>query len=296
MDLQTLTNSPLGIWLTMKPCQWLPPASGYRLADFLAERIAARKASPLVAAVRANQQVVHRGKLSEAELDEITHATFRHTARCQYDLYHNLHNLRAMRALIQLGSRLEELIERSRLGLEGAVLVGVHMSNFDFVLQAAGMSGLHALTLGVAQPGRGYRWQNELRQKAGIELLPASPFALRQAVKRLRAGGTVVSGVDRPIPNPKIRPRFFGRPSALPTHYVHMALEAGVPVVIAAALMRPDGTYAITTSEPIEMQPHPQRRMAVQLNTERVLSFAEGLILQAPYQWSMFYPVWPDGQ
>jgi predicted LPLAT superfamily acyltransferase len=30
------------------------------------------------------------------------------------------------------------------------------------------------------------------------------------------------------------------------------------------------------------------------MNTEMVLKVAEGYIRQAPYQWAMFYPVWPE--
>jgi KDO2-lipid IV(A) lauroyltransferase len=42
------------------------------------------------------------------------------------------------------------------------------------------------------------------------------------------------------------------------------------------------------------MEPLPDRGAAILSNAEKVLQAAEAYIRQAPQQWSMFFPVWPD--
>ena len=291
-----MINSPFGVGLALAISRLTPPAVGYRIGSFLAGRIATRRYLPMVAAVRSNQQVVHQGRLSVAQLDEITLATFRHTSRCLYDLYHNLSNPKAAQKFMRYTPEAEKLFAPIPPHQKGRILVGIHMSNFDYIIHAAGMRGLQIVILGAAQPGKGYQIQNDLRRKAGVELIPASTTALRQALRHLQAGGTIATGIDRPVPAPKIRPRFFGRPAALPTHHIYLALKACVPIVVVSARMCPDGIYEMVASEPFEMQRCAERYDEIKVNAEKVLEIAEPFILQAPYQWSMFYPVWPEEQ
>jgi hypothetical protein len=44
----------------------------------------------------------------------------------------------------------------------------------------------------------------------------------------------------------------------------------------------------------MEMETHPDRETEALRNAERVLRVAEGFIRQAPAQWSVSLPVWPD--
>jgi hypothetical protein len=64
--------------------------------------------------------------------------------------------------------------------------------------------------------------------------------------------------------------------------------------MIIAARQGMDRRHHVTTSEPIEMENHPDHETAVVWNAERVLKEAEKFILQAPEQWGMSLPVWPD--
>jgi lauroyl/myristoyl acyltransferase len=42
------------------------------------------------------------------------------------------------------------------------------------------------------------------------------------------------------------------------------------------------------------MEPYPNPVDEIERNAEAVLKPVENWIRQAPEQWSMFYPVWPD--
>lgn len=294
MDLQSLMNGRLGVGLALGAGRIMPPGIGYPLASFAADRIAARRKLALVRAVRLNQWVISQGSLSARQLDQAVRQTFRHTAHCLFDLYHNLHDPEAVLKLMEQNPHLDEAIAWSMAEKKGLVVVGVHMSNFDFVFQSAGLRGWRGLAISYPQPGGGYQWQNDLRRQTGIEIVPGSMEALRLGIRRLQAGEMVITGIDRPQVDSKYRPCFFGRPAAMPVLHILLAIKANVPVVVTAAIMRPDGIYQFYASDFITMQAHPDRQEEILLNAERVLSVAEGFIRQAPQQWAMFYPVWPE--
>jgi lauroyl/myristoyl acyltransferase len=58
--------------------------------------------------------------------------------------------------------------------------------------------------------------------------------------------------------------------------------------------MDSDGLFRVLASDPIPMDHHSDKIAAITHNAEKVLKVAEGFIEQAPYQWVMFYPVWPS--
>jgi lauroyl/myristoyl acyltransferase len=294
ISFQSIINSRFGVGLAMGLGRSTPPHLGYRIARFLAKQIGERSNLGIVQAVRANQAVVGGDELSPAELNQRVVETFVQTGYCLYDLYHNLWSPAAINDLIEWTPAIDQLVKGRQNASQGLTIVGVHMSNFDFVAQAASMRGLRTMSLGLPNPGGGYQWQNEIRKEAGFEIVPASVAALRQATKLLEQGGTVMTGLDRPLDESKYMPRFFGRPAALPVMHILLALKTQTPVIVAAAFRDERGCYHVEISEPVSMQAYPNRHEEIERNAETVLEIAEGFIRRAPTQWSMFYPVWAD--
>ncbi len=296
VDFQRITNSRFAVGLALSIGRGVPARVGFPLTRFVARRIAGRRNSSMVRSVRANQWVVSQERLSAGELDQAVEETFSHTARCLYNLYRYLEDEEALKRMVSFDSRAEALLEQTNLGQDPIIIVGVHMSNFDFVMRAAAACGMRVLALAMPQSKdtTGYEWQNDLRRKAGVEVVPASMTALRLATGRLREGGSVLTGMDRPLPSSKYRPKFFGRPASLPVMHIHLALKTGAPVVAVAAVMQSDGVLQLLASDPIHMKSHPDRHTEIVLNAENVLNVAEEFIRLAPRQWAMFYPVWPE--
>jgi predicted LPLAT superfamily acyltransferase len=77
-------------------------------------------------------------------------------------------------------------------------------------------------------------------------------------------------------------------------HHVFLATKAQVPVMVLVTNLQSDGKYHVLTSELIEMDPHPDREVEMLQNAGKVLSVAEKYIRQAPQQWSISLPVWPE--
>jgi lauroyl/myristoyl acyltransferase len=138
------SHSRFGINLALTLGRLFPPRAGYRLASFLADRIANRHNWELVRAVRANQWMISHGKLSGQELDQTVREVFHNIARYQYELYHYLNDTQAMQRLFLYDSALQRLLERSEFEEQGLVVVGLHLGNFDLVLRACFNMGIQS--------------------------------------------------------------------------------------------------------------------------------------------------------
>jgi len=294
IDLQRLNDSRFVLDLVSALARALPVRFGHALADLVAARIARRKDSAMIRAVRTNQWVARGEALGREALDRAVIETLRSSARSIFDLYHYAGNPAAMKRLIVLDPVTRTLIRRPEFDARGLMIVGLHTSGFDLVGQWLVQQGMRPLVFSLPDPRGGRRREYEARRRIGMNVVPGSFAALRQALRHLRQGGMVLTGIDRPVPAPRACPRFFGRPAALPTHHVSLAVKAGVPVMFMVPLLQPDGKYHVMTSEAIEMVRHPDRTTEEILNAERVLGVAEGFIRQAPQQWSISLPVWPQ--
>ncbi|HET6445590.1 MAG TPA: lysophospholipid acyltransferase family protein [candidate division Zixibacteria bacterium] len=296
INFQRIINSRLGVGFTLAFARTLPPSIGYPLANVLAGQLASRKSLKLIQAARINQWVVHGEKSTASELDDAVASNLRHTAHCLYDTYHYLLNEEAIQRLIIIGPGVRERLKEIKRDKKGIIIVGPHLSNFDFVGQAASGTELDALALAFPDPGGGYQWQNQIRRSSGMEIVPTSLDTMRKAKQVLRDGGIVLTALDRPVVGTKYQPKFFGRPASLPLHHILLALKTDVPILVVAVVMNQDGRYEVVYSDPVIMVREADRDSELVHNAERVLAIAEDFIRLAPSQWSMYYPVWPEVQ
>jgi KDO2-lipid IV(A) lauroyltransferase len=294
VEPRNLINSRYGLDLAYLIGRYTPNRMGRWIAQVGADWISSKKSWKLVKAARLNQWVARGENLDHAALDEAVRENFRVTARSIFDLYHNINNPENFRDIVDVHPIAEEFLKRPEFSARGLVVTGLHMGSFDFIGQAAGLAGVKGYYLGLPKVNSGYQKQIEMRRERGMNIIPTNSGTIKQAIKYLRAGGMVLTGIDRPDESIPYRPLFFGRPAALPIHHIFIALKAQVPIMVASVLWMADGKYHFLFSDPIEMQPHPDRRTEIIQNAENVLKVAEGFIRQAPGQWEMTFPVWPE--
>lgn len=294
IEARNIINSPVGLNLASMIGRYTPQSMGHRIARFGADRISARKGWKLVQSTRLNQWVVHGGNISGAALDEAVRQNFRNTARSIFDLYHNINNPDIFRQIIEVDPIAEQFVERPEFTERGVVIAGLHMGSFDFIGQAAGVVGVKAMYLVLPTINPGYEKQLEMRRASGMNVWPTSNDSIKKAIKHLRLGGVVMTGIDRPDASYPYHPMFFGHPAPLPVHHVFMALKAQVPVLVGAVVWKPDGRYHFLFSELIEMEPHENRQLEILNNTEKILNVVADFIRHDPSQWAMTFPVWPD--
>ena len=294
MEIQQLISGGLGVSLVSAVARVLPARLGYPLADFVAGCIASNPRSRMVQAVRANQWVIRGEPKAKEFLDRAVFETFSNSARCIFDLYHFINNPRTLDEKIVFNANVQHLIHRPEFEARGLIVAGLHISDFDLVLRVLTQRGMRGIILTIPDPKGSQRVEFEMRKKTGMNLVIPSFGILRQAIRHLQKGGMVLTGIDRPIPKPKVRPRFFGRPSGLPVHHITMALVAKVPVMVLATIRLSDGKSHVITSDPIEMQTGPDTNTETINNAEKVLAVAEDFIRKAPTRWAITLPVWPE--
>jgi lauroyl/myristoyl acyltransferase len=294
IDVQRIINGKIGVGLALLLGRVLPPQLGYPAADFIADRIASRRNSRIVRAVRANQWIARGGTLAGKDLDRAVRETFRNSARSIFDLYRDIQHPQEAWKSFDPDPGARELFARPEFTDRGLIVVSLHLGNFDLILHSMSLQGVKPLVLTIPDPQGGRRMEYDSRRQSGVKILPVSVGALRHALRHLQRGGFVATGIDRPISRPRLRPRFFGRPAALPVHYVFLARKAHVPVMVVATIRQPDGRRRVFSSPPMEMATHPDPETETLRNAEQVLAAAEGFIRRAPGQWSVSLPVWPE--
>ena len=293
MYFQDLINSRFGIGLVLALGRLIPPKTGYLLGEWIARKIVLFKNNPMVKAVRANQWVVSGKKMDARQLDEITLKTFQHTADCLYDLYHYLPHPDQIMNMVSMSPKLIQLLNERLSEKKGTLILAPHMSNFDLAGRAIVLHGFPILVLSYPQPLGGYQWQNNMRRDYGIEINPMSLASLRFARERLKNGGLVLTGMDRPMEKSNHCPMFFGYSTSVPVTYVSLAAMTKSDMVVASCLGTGQGSYIIDCSDIIKFIPYENKDKEFIANSEMVLKKAQSFISAAPEQWSMFYPVWP---
>lgn len=294
MKLDSFLYSRLASELAVSFSQIIPEKTGYPLAELIARLIGRWQHANLGRAVRANQWVVSRMRMTAHQLDEACVSVFRFAGFVIYDFYHHLGRGREILERVEYTPRILQYLERSHNGKEPMLFVLPHMGNFDLVGRALALRGARFQVLSYPQPPSGYQLQNRIREAEGVDVTPMSLHAMRQAVERLRNGGIVITGMDRPLAESNYHPKFFGLPAALPVAYIRLAMKVDIPVIVGAAIRQPSGKYLVDASEPVSMRSYSNNKDEIEKNAESVLALAEKFILRAPQQWMMFYPVWPQ--
>lgn len=301
MALIDFLNSEWSISMGVSLSSLVPPRLGYPLARTIADVISSFHASPMVKAVWANQWVLHRGEVTMEQLNHLARETFRSSARSLYEFWHLFRQPQEILNKVDFEPSMIDVINQANRRESGMILVSAHMANFDLAGRAIALRGMSTQILSYPKPPGGYRWQNRIREFPGMHVTPMSPAALRDASQTLRENGVVLTNVDRPLPasslpegGAKYRPRFFGRPAAMPVYHIRLALKHNLPIIVLGAQRKPNGKYKVWASEPIIMQRASDLVEETVQNAEAVLNVLGEFIRRSPEQWGMYYPVWPE--
>ncbi len=295
-DIQSFFNGKFAVKTLITLSKIIPAPAGYALGQTIGWFLSQFSQSDIVSSIQSNQQVLHGENLSATELKTKAKAVLTHAGRCYYDLYHNYQDKKRVRQLVPMSDSMEAFLEFCS-GDEGTIVVAPHLSNFDLVVYRLLLEGLDALILSYADPSPGYQLQNKIRLEMGMQIQPLGDSSIgSELVRYLKNGGVAATGVDRPLKTRKKKNMvsFFGKPSSLPLGHITLALAADVPITVVSAFMHPDGKYGFLHSGPIYLERYENKREQIIQNAETVFEVIEDFIRQAPEQWLMFYPVWPD--
>ncbi len=306
--LQRFLSSRLVTGVGMFISKYLPPPIGYAVGDLTAGLINWLKPD-VYWIVYANLCQVLGPEVDDKTLHRLVRQVFHNNARNDYGLWHLVgRGPETIRAAVHIPpdarARLDQALQRGK----GVIIVGTHTGNFNLGILALAAHGLEIQVLGLAAPpAGGFDLMDRMRARAGVRLTSISVPALREAIKRLRAGGVVLTGVDRPVDHaeqsiepPSLAGRsrrgveFFGRLAPLPTGHVRLALKTDATIVVASPCRDPQMGNVVRLSPPLEMVRTGDRDEDLRVNLRRVTGWLEEFIRARPEQWAMFVPVWPE--
>ena len=289
-----ISKRAFGTKLGIRIAQLLPNRLGYFVAHLIGAVISRRKKSPLVKAVMLNQWVVHQGKLTPSELMKQVRRVYHYQSRALFETFRYMDRPDRLGSLVTISPKCRQVLQDQVSSSRGLVLLLPHLCGFDLGGFALAREKFEFLTLSYPNPPSGYQYQNDIRRKHGMEVMPLSFSALKTALERLQKGGTILTGLDRPNPESGYAPEFFGRPAPLPVAHIRMALKTNSVVRIIAVVEGENKNYIVDVSDEIPLQPDPDPHREIILNAQRTLKEAEKFIMLNPERWVMFFPVWPE--
>lgn len=267
------------------------------LAEFGGKLLVLRKSSKLVENIKANQWVVTGEKLNKEQLDQQAERVSISMVTSLFEYFYYYQHPEEGKKTINLTPEAEQTVIDIRDKKIPTFILGPHISNFDLFGMSFCWLGVPVFALAYPNPNNAYKEQNKLRSAMGMDVHPISFSSFRMAKKALKEGKALVTGIDRPLENAdeaKYKPKFFGRPTAVPTFYSRLCLDTGAVARVACGVRQNDGTFLIDASEPIQMESRPDLMEENLINVEKILKHTEVFIRNNATDWAMFYPLWPE--
>jgi lauroyl/myristoyl acyltransferase len=275
--------------------RYAPAPIGYAVGDLIAGLINLLKPD-LYGIVHANLRQVVGPPVDEKTLHRLVRQVFRNAARNIYELWHLAgQGQEAIRAAVHFPPSAWANLRQAQQRSKGMIIVGPHTGNSFLGILALAAHGLDIQVLGLASPpGGGFDLMDQMLTRAGARATSIGIQTLREAIKRLRAGGIVLTGVDRPVAGVGPSVKFFGRPAPLPTGHVRLALKTDAAILLTSPHRDVQGRNVVGLSPPLNMVRTGDPDEDLRINLRRVTARLEELIRIRPGQWAMFLPVWPE--
>ena len=292
MDLQEFLKQRWVIIAVLGIVRLVPPKLGYFIVKLAARRISNTKPR-FYQKLRRNIAHIPGTDSSPGKLDQLTSQAFHNAGRFYFDFYRlvQLQPGRARRQVLIPEEVYEKITQVQQSG-RGVLLAGIHTGNFDLGMVALASDRLEITALSASNPNEAYKIQNKLRSKSGLELLPISPPSLKKAVRLLRNGGIVATGLDWPHPEETCHTDVFGKPAYIPLGTARLALMTDAVTFVVSFHTKPDGRESVTISDPIDVISTGNRQDDIAKNTEAYVQVLEEFIQRYPDQWMMYHKFW----
>jgi KDO2-lipid IV(A) lauroyltransferase len=253
-----------------------------------------RRVCEHLAASGRGSGLARRAAADPAALERLVHRCFRHAARYYLEVARTA-GYRAADIVARLDLETPEVVADALDAGRPIMLIGMHFGSIEvpvvFVSHRSGKLFTGPMET-LADPGL-HRWFVETRSRVGVRIVPiaAARRAMLEAVER---GDPVGMVADRDLTGGGIKVDYFGHPASFPIGPALMAIEADLPLYVAAARRTKDLRYLGRMLRVPEPGPGTRRERVTELTTGMVRAF-ENLLADAPEQWwGAFHVIWPD--
>jgi lauroyl/myristoyl acyltransferase len=272
----------------------LPHGVGLLIARLVAKFCAPRN-SPSFKCIRENLRVVTG--LSGPRLDRVAARNVSQFGAMLADYFYSTSDDgRWAKRLLGDWSGWEH-IQAARAAGRGVILVTGHLGHWELGGLLLAQRGVPLTIVTLEEPSTGLtRWRDEARRRAGIKTVAVGPgreFAFVEMIKVLERGECVAMLVDRPYMGSGSPVTFFGQAVQFSSAPALLRQHTGAAVVPAFVVRHRYGRYLSFAEPAVEMTTEPDKRTALQLNTQRIASVFESIIRRYPDQWFNYVPAFP---
>jgi KDO2-lipid IV(A) lauroyltransferase len=294
MGIIELSYSTLGPLLGIFLGAVLPTKQAYWLADKIAANVVSQTDSELYRALRSNQAVVRGLSYDDPQLDDVMYKVMQNATRGYADWFKGMAKGRKyLLERCQLEDHLLQSAFQAKDDGRGLLMVGGHMSSFNIMMLGLGVRGLPIKVLSFSDPGGSYKIDNIIRKRYGLDLSPISVASLKEAIRRLKNGGLVLTGIDRPDVGGEPL-EFFGTQVVMPVGHARLAIRTGARIMIGATTRTGLARYIVYGPDVIEPEISGDHDRDVRQLAQKILNILEDQIRARPDEWLMFFPIWPD--
>lgn len=190
----------------------------------------------------------------------------------------------------------EEALSGVQARGKGAVVMVGHLGNWDAAGAWAAATGRRLVTVAeVLRPRRMFDFFVDHRARLGMTIYPAEAGVTRKLVEEVERGSVLALLGDRDLKGRGPEVTFFGEPTTMPAGPASIALETGVPLIVAGvySVRGADGKrgWRAVMSDPIEL-PRERGDVAVAELTQRAAREFERFVAARPEEWHVFQPFW----
>lgn len=187
-----------------------------------------------------------------------------------------------------------EHLDRACAAGRGAVLVGMHLGNFDLVGQVLALRG-YRVTVPVEhmRPERLFAFIMKMRTSRGIHAVPIDR-APREMLRALRAGEMVAVVADRYIAGRATSVSFFGHQALLPVAASTLVKRSGAPLFVGVGVRKANNRFHGHIIPVPDLESSRERELSDQEIMQRITGVMESMVQLYPDQWLVFSPVFQD--
>ena len=245
--------------------------------------------------VMANMRQVMGPDASDREVRRAALEVFRNATRYYADLLHvprlDIRRFRDEQVELEGVDYLREAQDSGR----GGVLVSAHFGSPELAVQALAAEGFSIF--GLTEPLRPKQlseFTHWLRSQHGHQYRTVSFGGIKEAVRRLRAGGLIAVLLDRDVGGTGVPMTFCGRETRIPVGAIDLALRTNADLIPAWA-WRIDGyRFQARIGPPLEVVRTGDHDRDVIANAQRLLALFEGHLRAYPGQWAVLEAIWDD--
>lgn len=246
-------------------------------------------------AVIANMRRVMGPDAPERDVRRASREVFRNVTRYYADLLHlpHLDTERFMREQLVLEG--VEYLREARDSGRGAVVVSAHYGNPEMAAQGLAAAGFRIFSLTEPlRPEELSEFMHFLRSQHGHEFRTLTFGAVKEAVRRLRAGQIVALLLDRDVTGSGVPMQLFGAEARIPLGAVELALRTGADLIPAWA-WRIDGyRFHARVGPPLELVRTGDIQHDTRINAARLLAEFEVQLRVDPGQWAVLESIWRE--